>query len=188
MWTIRIRWDVGIRVTSLAHLVHAQGFKWPTFRSSVDTVDLDGKYFCLCRTPFPSHSSEIPSSFKLYNLHSIYFWQTAISIKGSLNYSLIGRTANQKKKKIRLSQAGPKTSVHCLGHCSIGKLGPNFVKVNYSVKRNLWPMPQHGWASGEGDQDRPLQNLLLWHTDYSELKAVEKPQRQDLSLKKKQFL
>ena len=46
-------------------------------------------------------------------------------------------------------------------------------------------MPPHGWASGEGDQDRPPQNLPLWHTDYSELKAVEKPPRQDLSLKKK---
>ena len=49
-------------------------------------------------------------------------------------------------------------------------------------------MPPHGWASGEGDQDRPPQNLPLWHTDYSELKAVEKPPRQDLSLKKKNYL
>ena len=100
MWTISIRWDTGIRITSLARLVHTHGFKWLTFGSSVDTVDLDGKYFfCLCRTPFPSHSSEIPSSFKLYNLHSIYFWQTANSVKNSLNYSLIGRTANKQIKK-----------------------------------------------------------------------------------------
>ena len=73
-------------------------FQMADFWIIVDTVDLDGKYFfCLCRTPFPSHSSEIPSSFKLYNLHSIYFWQTANSIKNSLNYSLIGRTANKQK-------------------------------------------------------------------------------------------
>ena len=99
MWTISIRWNMGIRITSLGYLVRTHGFKWPTFGSSVDTVDLDGKYFfCLCRTPFPSHSSEIPSSFKLYNLHSIYFRQTANSIK-KLNYSLIGRTANKQTNK-----------------------------------------------------------------------------------------